>query len=99
MITHLSIFEAIMLLCFGFAWPFNIYKSLKSRTNKGKSVLFLVVIFLGYIAGITHKILYNKDIVLVCYVINTTMVFIDICLYVRNSRLDSKKASTPILKT
>ena len=32
------VFETIMLLCFGASWPFNIAKSLRSRTAKGKSI-------------------------------------------------------------
>ena len=36
----MSIFEAIMLICFGAAWPFSIYKSYTSRENTGKSILY-----------------------------------------------------------
>ena len=46
----MSIFEIVMLVCFGAAWPFSIYKSYKAKSNEGKSVLFLFVIALGYIA-------------------------------------------------
>lgn len=28
------LFETIMLVCFGVSWPFNIYKSLRSRTAR-----------------------------------------------------------------
>jgi hypothetical protein len=86
----MSIFEAIMLICFGFAWPFSIYKSAKSKTAKGKSLLFLIVILLGYISGVTHKLLYSRDIALIFYIINTIMVLIDICFYFYNSRLDKQ---------
>lgn len=87
----MSIFEVIMLLCFGMAWPLNIYKSLTTRSVEGKSCLFLYAIVLGYICGILHKILYNRDIVLVLYVINLTMVSTDIFLYHRNVRLARSK--------
>jgi len=50
-----SLLETIMLLCFGAAWPFSIYKSYKSKSNKGKSLPFLLVIFIGYIAGASHS--------------------------------------------
>lgn len=76
-----------MLFCFGFAWPLSIYRSYKSRTNDGKSLSFLYVVFFGYVSGITHKLMYNFDIVIVLYVINGLMVFIDILLYYRNKRL------------
>lgn len=77
-----------MLFCFGFAWPVNIAKSLKARSAQGKSVFFLIIIDIGYICGIINKLLYSRDIVLVLYIINFTMVFIDICLFYRNRRLD-----------
>ncbi len=83
----MSIFEIFMLICFGFAWPTNIYKSIKSKSIEGKSVLFLYVVFLGYLFGILHKIIYSKDIVIVFYIINALMVLIDLILYYRNKRL------------
>jgi hypothetical protein len=45
----MSIFEMIMLVCFGAAWPFSIIKSYKSRDNNGKSVVFLFIVVIGYI--------------------------------------------------
>ena len=29
-----QVFEMIMLICFGLSWPFNIAKSIRSRTAK-----------------------------------------------------------------
>lgn len=83
----MSIFEAAMLFCFGVAWPFSIYRSYKSRTNAGKSLSFLYVVFLGYVSGTLHKIIYNFDMVIILYVLNGLMVFVDIILYYRNKRL------------
>lgn len=76
-----------MLFCFGFAWPFSIYRSYRSGTNAGKSLPFLYVVFFGYVSGTLHKIIYNFDMVIVLYVLNGLMVFIDIVLYYRNRRL------------
>jgi hypothetical protein len=87
----MSVFEILMLVCFGLSWPFNIYKSLRSRTAKGKSVQFLFALELGYIAGILHKIFYNYDFVVWLYVLNFLMVLTDIFLYFRNVGLDKKK--------
>jgi len=87
----LSIFEMIMLLCFGSAWPFSIYTSYKTRTAKGKSAFFLFVLLIGYLSGIMHKILYSFDYILILYVLNFCMVGIDILLYFRNKRLDNLK--------
>ncbi len=80
----MSVFEILMLICFGAAWPFSIVKSYRSRAVAGKSILFLVVIFLGYVAGALHKTLYNFDYVIFLYILNGTMVLIDILLYFRN---------------
>ena len=88
----LEILEAGMLFCFGFAWPFNIYKSYKARTNVGKSLLFSLVIWIGYLFGILFKALSpHQDIVLWLYVINIIMVSIDIALYYRNRAIDKRK--------
>ena len=89
----MSIFEIIMLLCFGFAWPFSIRKSYVSRSNNGKSLVFLIVVIIGYLAGILNKILYNYDLVIWFYVLDMTMVIIDTALYVRNYRLGLRKKS------
>ncbi len=87
----MSIFEIGMLLAFGFSWPFSIYKSYTSRRNSGKSVVFLFLIFFGYVSGILHKILYNFDGVIYFYILNGTMVFVDIVLFYRNKYLVPEK--------
>lgn len=83
----MSIFEAIMLVCFGAAWPFSIYKSYVSRSVQGKSAFFLLIVLLGYVAGIMHKLLYQYDMVIYLYILNFIMVSADFLLYLRNSRL------------
>lgn len=85
----MSIFEVIMLVCFGMAWPFSIYKSYTSKETKGKSVAFLFIIVIGYIAGILHKLLYSRDAVVFLYLLNLLMVSIDIVLYYRNKRFQA----------
>ncbi|MBQ3834029.1 MAG: hypothetical protein II816_00715 [Elusimicrobia bacterium] len=86
----MSIFEIIMLLCFASAWPFSIYKSYKSRQNAGKSLLFMCVVEVGYIAGMLHKFFYNMDGVFYLYLFNFMLVLIDLCLYYRNFLLAKK---------
>ncbi len=83
----MSIFEVIMLVCFGAAWPFSLYRSYSSRTNGGKSIFFLGVVFAGYIAGILHKLFYSYDPVIYLYALNGMMVMADILLYFRNQKL------------
>jgi len=85
----MSIFEAIMLICFGAAWPFSILKSYRSRSNEGKSMRFMVVVEIGYVSGVIHKLLYNFDIVFYLYVLNALLVMTDILLYRRNVRISS----------
>jgi hypothetical protein len=82
--SEMSIYEATMLLCFGIAWPFSIYKSYKSKKTSGKSVVFLFIILTGYFAGIMHKILYSFNGIIFLYMINAVMVMADIALYYRN---------------
>ncbi len=88
---QLSVFEAMMLLCFGAAWPINIAKTLKSRSSKGKSGLFLAVILAGYLAGITHKLLYSPDLVLALYILNFTMVSADFILFLHFRRKEKQQ--------
>jgi len=93
-----EILEIIMVVSFGLSWPLNVMKSYKARTTKGKSLPFLLFIFFGYIAGIASKFLNeaymasigSKWYVLFFYVLNLLMVGIDLCLYIRNYRLDKE---------
>ncbi|MEK7850573.1 MAG: hypothetical protein AAB275_01705 [Deltaproteobacteria bacterium] len=82
----MSIFEIGMLLCFGAAWPFSIYKTMQCRDVRGKSLIFLLVVLFGYILGILHKVFYNYDKVVYLYAVNALMVATDIALYVRYKR-------------
>lgn len=84
----MKIFEILMLVCFGFAWPTSIYKSITSKSTNGKSVLFLYIILLGYTSGIINKLLNDMDYVLYLYVLNFLMVLTDLILYYRNKYLE-----------
>ena len=86
----MSVFEAGMLICFGFAWPISLVKAWKSRSTGGKSWLFSAVVILGYIFGISHKIMYSRDIVMVLYIINMLMVSADLLLWFRNRRFEKQ---------
>jgi len=81
--------EALMVIAFGISWPMNIVKSVRARTAKGKSFLFLIFIWAGYVAGIASKLISgNITYVFFFYVLNLLMVSADILLYFRNRRLD-----------
>lgn len=89
-----ELMEVCMILAFGFSWPMNVIKSYKVRTTKGKSLAFLLLIFGGYICGITGKLLSPgfKWYVLFFYVLNFLMVGADLLLYIRNRALDQQAA-------
>jgi hypothetical protein len=84
----MSIFEIGMLVCFGAAWPASIVKSYRSRSTEGKSIVFLIILFIGYIFGILHKLIYRYDIVIFLYMLNSLMVFTDIVLFFRNKKIE-----------
>ncbi len=94
-----EILEIAMVLCFGASWPMNVLKSWRARSTKGKSLAFLCLIFIGYIAGIASKLLNeaymtefaSKWYVLFFYVLNLLMVGTDLVLYARNYRLDKAR--------
>lgn len=89
-IAFYEYFEAAMVLCFGISWPMAIAKSIRSRTSKGKSLIFMLFIFVGYVFGIASKLIGNRiNYVLIFYALNLLMVGIDIVLYFRNRRLDA----------
>jgi hypothetical protein len=87
----MSIFEATMLICFGASWPLAIYKTIKAKNPVGKSVPFLYLVLIGYIAGCMHKVYYNFDKVFWLYTLNAMMVMVDLILthyYIsRNKRI------------
>ena len=81
--------EVLMLVCFGISWPFNIAKSLKSRTAKGKSVAFELCIIIGYVCGLAGKFIGgNVTYVVIVYVLDLLMVTTDLILTLRNKELD-----------
>ncbi len=95
-----EILEVIMIVSFGVSWPINVIKSYRARTAKGKSLVFLLLIFFGYVAGIISKFVNpsymaqigSKWYVLFFYILNFIMVGLDLIMYARNVRLDKKIA-------
>ena len=94
-----EILEVIMIVLFGASWPANVMRSYKSRTAKGKSLMFLILIEIGYAAGIVSKLIntvYMADFgkkwyVLFFYCLNFIMVGTDMILYFRNKKLDAQR--------
>ena len=85
-----ALMEVCMIVAFGCSWPVNVVKSYRMRTTQGKSLAFLLLIFVGYLCGIAGKLLSPgyKWYVLFFYILNCAMVGADLLLYARNYRLD-----------
>ena len=91
-----ELLEIIMIITFGACWPINLMQSYKARCTKGKSLAFLVLVLVGYISGITSKLvnanfmsqIAQKWYVLFFYVLNFIMVFADFCMFFRNKKLE-----------
>lgn len=92
--------ETMMLICFGLSWPFNITKSYRSRTAKGKSILFEVCIIIGYLCGVAGKFIGgNVTYVVAVYFLDILMVTADLILTIRNRKLDKLSPQTDQLPT
>lgn len=88
-----QILEICMMISFGFSWPNNIRTTLKNKSAKGKSLAFLLLIDAGYLCGIFGKILSGNIVwyVLAMYILNFTMVTIDLSLYLHYARKERAK--------
>ena len=87
-----SILETVMLVCFGFSWPLNVIKAYKAKTAKGTSLPFIVLIIIGYIAGISAKLISGQiNYVLIAYILNLAIVSLNLIVYFRNVSLDKKR--------
>lgn len=76
------IFEIIMLVCFACSWPVSIVKALKTKIVIGKSPFFMIIIIIGYIFGIIHKLVNEPgNWVVWLYVLNLVIVSCDLFLY------------------
>lgn len=86
-----DIFELVMLACFGLSWPISVWKSIQSRSTKGKSVVFIIAIIIGYISGIAGKIISNQvNYVLIAYCFNLVVVSVDLCMYFVNKHNENR---------
>ena len=87
-----SILETVMLVCFGFSWPLNVIKAYRAKTARGTSLPFILLIITGYIAGISAKLISGQiNYVLIAYIVNLTIVSLNVVVYFRNVGLDKKR--------
>ena len=95
--------ETVMLVCFGLSWPINLVKSIKARTAKATSLKFLILITVGYVAGISAKLINHQiNYVLVFYILNIIVVGMNLIVYFVNKKYDreaQKRESIDSLQT
>ena len=83
-----TVFEAIMIFCWGISWPSAVVKTYRSKTVAGISILFLWFVFAGYVAGVCFKAAQYMvegfvNPVLGLYLFNLVFVGTEIILYYR----------------
>lgn len=89
-----EILEATMLICFGASWPISVYKNYKAETAKSMSLQFILLIILGYSAGITAKIITGQlNYVFAVYIINLIFVLLNFAVYFINRHKDAERAA------
>lgn len=87
-----EVLEAVMLICFGLSWPMNAYKNYKAGTAAGTSWQFILLITLGYVAGIAAKFVSGTiNWVLIVYFINVVCIAVNWAVYFRNRKLDEER--------
>ena len=98
-----KILEVSMLVLFGISWPISLIKSIKSKSTKGKSIIFLFLIDFGYICGMTSKIVSTTFIwstdwwIFAIYAINFSFVTADLIVYLLNNSRNKKEAESKAL--
>ena len=87
-----DLLEIGMLVCFMAAWPMSTVKLWRSRTAKGVSLGFMVVIEIGYACGMASKFASgNVSYVIFFYAFNFSLVALNIAIYLRNLRYDAER--------
>lgn len=81
--------EATMLVCFGLSWPMSLIKNIKAGTAKSTSLKFIILIIVGYLAGIAAKLVSGQiNYVLAVYILNIAIVSLNLVVYFINKRKD-----------
>ena len=89
--------EIAKLCLFGCSWPFNIAKALRAKTAKGKSVVFELLVLVGYLIGLFGKFYAYRQTGTLAYstwfyIADILMVSVDLVLYCINTRRDKLAA-------
>ena len=85
--------EIAMLCLFGCSWPFNIAKALRSKTARGKSIGFELLILIGYLIGLFGKLYAYRHTGVLAYSVwfylaDILMVTVDLVLFFINVQRD-----------
>ena len=81
-----------MLVCFGISWPVNLIKNYRAGTAKNMSLMFILLILAGYVAGIAAKLVTHRiNYVLAVYIFNLVMVCGNLAVYFINRRKDQSR--------
>lgn len=84
-----ELLESTMLVCFGLSWPMNLAKNIKAKSARNMSLQFILLIIIGYIAGISAKIYSHRfNYVLVVYLLNLIVVSANVIVFFINRRYD-----------
>jgi len=82
--------EGAMLVAFGFAWPVDIIRTLRTRRVAGKSTVFMALVLAGYLAGMAAKFVRARaaghvfpEAVTALYALNAVLIAADIAVTVR----------------
>lgn len=95
-----QLLEAIMMICFGLSWPMALVKNIRAKSAKGMSLPFILLIISGYVAGTIAKIISdNITYVLIVYLLNLTIVTMNLMVYFYNRRLDKKNEQAAVEAT
>ncbi len=82
-----QILEFMMLLAFGFSWPFAILRTYRAKRVDGKSPAFMAIVLFGYVCGIlAHLVEGTKLWLCVVYLVDMALVSTDLALYFHYSR-------------
>ena len=93
--TMAELLESTMLICFGLSWPMNLAKNIKARSARNMSLQFILLIIIGYVAGISAKIYNHRfNYVLVVYLLNLVVVSANVIVYFINRRYDRQMQAT-----
>lgn len=95
-----ELLETIMLICFGLSWPMNLAKNIKAKSAKNMSLQFILLIIVGYIAGISAKIYSHRfNYVLAVYLLNLIVVSANLVVYFINCRYDKQEQKANVMRT